>query len=331
MDWLVDNPLGNLPGPAFLGLYLAVFVFAVLALRMGIHRMTQDGAANPMPIPEHPDPFSIAYLRGGTSEMLRTVMVDLVERGRLAEDTSSLPKRRLPAVGGRWIATHSDEALESLPPIHRAILDVFRNPKSSAALVDPSILAVANTESARYEKWAEENELVVPASSRSAFRTIHAMTVIGFAGLGGYKLFAAAMHHRSNVGFLVFMLVAGIAMLVIAGQFRRTTARGRTYLRDLQAAFEPVRKIKDVESSGRPAQLAFADASLPLLAMGIYGASSLYGSSLDPVARVCYGASMSAGGCGAVGGCGSGCSSASSCSGGSSCGGGGGGCGGCGS
>jgi hypothetical protein len=137
------------------------------------------------------------------------------------------------------------------------------------------------------------------------------------------------------------------------------SSRGNQFLKDIQTACVSVRSLRNTVpeparskySTGSGVLALAGDASMPLLAMGVFGISSLQGSQLDPL-FVSYRKSAAnvsgctGGGCGGSSddgssygdgsscGGGSSCGSGLSCGGGSSCGGGGcggGGCGGCGS
>jgi len=332
MQWLFDNPLANLPGPVFLGLYAAVLVGSILFLRVLVARLYQGTGKPPLPIPESPDPFQIAYLRGGESEVIRTVMVDLVDQGRLVVQDVSGVMKWVGKGAMKWVVPDPNDRGEDLSPVHQVVMETFRTPRASEAVLETNTRDRVRKETAGWQSWIEDEELVVEPDARVQFRLIHALAILGFVVLGMYKLASAWMHHRSNVGFLIGMMFVGGFLLMLSGSHRRLTLRGRNYLKDLQSAFESVRSLSTMEKSHREPQPAFGDASLPLLAMGVFGVSALQGSSFDPLYRAYQKSAVTGAGCGASGcgsSCGSGSDSSSSCSGGSSCGGGS-GCGGCG-
>ncbi len=63
MDFLIDNPLTNLAGPAFLVLFVTFIVLVLVA--QGLFRSYLD-RTDQLPIPAIPpeiDPFEVAYLR----------------------------------------------------------------------------------------------------------------------------------------------------------------------------------------------------------------------------------------------------------------------------
>src|SRR2546421_11934242 len=77
-----NDPLSTMPGPDFLWLYVIVIVATVLVSRFAIGRLDSTGSAPP-PIPPSPDPYEIAYLRGGENELTRVVIFHLIQRGYL--------------------------------------------------------------------------------------------------------------------------------------------------------------------------------------------------------------------------------------------------------
>jgi hypothetical protein len=56
MDWLVHNPLANLPGPAFLVLYGVVIAATLLWCWWRARAADPTTAQSPPPLPAPPDP-----------------------------------------------------------------------------------------------------------------------------------------------------------------------------------------------------------------------------------------------------------------------------------
>lgn len=100
LNWLLHNPIADMQGESFLGLYAAVLVIvgAVCWRRLRASDLT---IALPTMLPTpNPDPLEIAYLKGGENEMLRLMVFALIQRGYLeiAEQkkwygTTSWPRR----------------------------------------------------------------------------------------------------------------------------------------------------------------------------------------------------------------------------------------------
>ena len=83
MSFLTDNPLVNLHGPAFLGVFA---VICAVAIGWAYRRVRALDTTEQLPIPILPaefDSFELAYLRGGNPELVRVIILDLIARGYL--------------------------------------------------------------------------------------------------------------------------------------------------------------------------------------------------------------------------------------------------------
>jgi hypothetical protein len=144
--------------------------------------------------------------------------------------------------------------------------------------------------------------------------------------LGLYKFIAALNHGRSNVLFLVLAGIIGLIVVYFFAKPARITKLGKSYLAQLETAFDRLRTR--VQSSKVAQSATFAGFDPVLLSVGIFGSSVLAGSIYNDHNEAFQ---KSQAGSWSGSSCGSGCNS-STCSsggdGGSSCG--GGGCGGCG-
>src|SRR5689334_16356723 len=83
MPWWLHNPIADLPGPAFLALYGAAIAAAIAGVVAAIRRADPTSAFDPPEVPAHPDPYEVAYLRGGANEVIRTAVFSLVQQGSL--------------------------------------------------------------------------------------------------------------------------------------------------------------------------------------------------------------------------------------------------------
>ena len=86
--WLLD-PVIHLPGPEFLFLFSVLIVIGLIATRILVNRSTRSNLPR-LKIPERLDPYAIAYLRGGDTEVIRTAMVELVEEYVVTRPDSSI-------------------------------------------------------------------------------------------------------------------------------------------------------------------------------------------------------------------------------------------------
>lgn len=315
MDWLFDNPIGNMRGPQF----LAVFAVVAAGCILWAYRRTRaaDGTAQ-RDVPELPvefDPFEIAYLRGGAHELARLMIFDLLTRGYL----DSFEERGWLGTKTRKIrAAPAHLAMEYLEAGERAVFQWMRGGKDASAIFPAlSKHLEAHGYAAQYRTDLENRELLTSAARRTAIWQAMLPALFVVIVLAGYKLLAALAHGRHNIFFLIALTVIASVALIFTSQPKRLTALGRKYFARIQEALSMLK--------GRTAALVAGKSNDHLvLAVSAFGISALEGTAYGYYPEMFKKAAQqnSGGGCG--GGCGSSC--------GSSCGGGcgGGGCGGCG-
>jgi uncharacterized protein (TIGR04222 family) len=311
MDWLVHNPIADLSGPEFLVLYGVVIAATLLWCWWQVRASDPTTGQAPPTVPATPpDPYEIAYLRGGENEVTRVAVFSLLQR----EYLHAVPVRR--GLFGRRGTQQLEHAPKQPPqsaltPIERRVFEWFSWPRNPAEIFRGTAPADVKQQCAGYEQHARQERLLMPEQVlRGAWR----VALLGAAvilGLGAYKLAIALSRGHSNVWFLIIMAVVSMFLLRWAAQVPRLSRRGQAYLQQLRLAYEPTR-----------AQMGWAtgDDMLPLM-VGLFGVGVLAGTPLDDYREMFPAAARSGGSCGS--GCGSGGSSCSS-------GDGGGGCGGCG-
>lgn len=319
MGWLIHNPFGDMYGPAFLVFYLAVIALTYVSAYRSLKARDATRWMEPPAVPFDPDPYEVAYLRGGTNEVIRVGLLALIQRGYV-EIFDDKPKRFSPKVSKiRKTADHPPE--DRLEPFERAILQACPDSFAPADLFKSRGLSEQiEPFSEFYRKRAETEELLLPeAVKRAAFPTWLTGAAV-LLGIAGYKVIAAVTNGRPNFMILVMLSITAttiLALVVIVLTRRRLSDRGREYLDQLRLAFAELKTPVDSgESSAVP------DVSNTLLMVSLFGLTSLKGTPQASYAALFPQAASS--GCGG-GGCGGG--------GGGGCGGGGcggGGCGGCG-
>jgi uncharacterized protein (TIGR04222 family) len=339
MRWLFENPLANMPGPAFLGLFGALMAGAVVILRVMAAWIEEGDDSRPLPIPPDIDPYQIAFLRGGDTEVIRTALVDLVEQGRIIQVEKTGFGRILANSQIQWQVADSTDTGADLSPIQRTLLEAFAIPKNPDAVFHSDIRSKVHEHTKPFRDWVEEENLEVDPERRSQMTKLLIVCMVGIGGLGLYKLASAYMNQRTNVIFLIGMMLFGLIIISACAKHRRLTQRGRNFLRDLQTAFGSIQSLKIAQQHPAHTPYGIGNASIPLMAMGIFGVTSLQGSDYDSIYQSYRKSAVTGSGCssfsysscdgssdtdsGSGYGSGSGCGG---CGGGSGCG--GGGCGG---
>ena len=325
----MNNPIADMRGPDFLALYFVVTAVTIVLARIA-SRLGDHADPTPPPIPRNPDPYEIAYLRGGAREVTHVAIVELIQRGFLEVwNPSGIPDS---SSSIRAAEKHPDT--RHLNPLERIAFDFFARPRSGKEIFTIGGLPheLERHCADRRDTLLEQGLLLTPAGlTRASLAWTAGAAVI--VGLGGYKLSVALSKGKHNVGGLLVIGVIGLIALSVAVIRPRITRRGRNYLEQLRRAFD---KLCKAQLKAAPTTAAAQPAYDPSLALvtGIFGAimlASTARSDYYEMQKRVQAASASAGGCNSIF-AGSSCSS-SGC-GGASCGGGGcggGGCGGCGS
>ena len=330
MDFLLDNPLAMMDGPAFLVLYVSVIVLS--AVTLGVARVNSDRSDQlSIPaIPADPDPYEIAFLRGGANEVARAVIFSLIQKG-LVEIVSDAKTSRLKAVPhgtpSRELPVIEQTALDWLG-VSREAGEAFQKKHGLVDQVEPFIYV--------YRDALEKKQVLTSLESSRRLRKFGIAAALFIVAIGGFKFLASIAYGNFNVAFTIIAGFIGVIAIGAVSTLPRMTKLGKRYLERLRLAFDDLKYrsqtpyIRTSETKVLP-QPTFAGVDPLLLSVGLFGPSILVGTVFDDFNSAFQRSQQqaSSGGCGS-GGCGSsGCSSGSD-GGGSSCGGGcgGGGCGG---
>jgi uncharacterized protein (TIGR04222 family) len=257
----------------------------------------------PIQVPIDPDPCEIAYLRGGENEVLRLIILELIQRKYLKVEGDSFGRNP-----GSPDVRHLEE------PFRSCYSELAKGMKASEVF-QSRLPATVKRHCQEIDSALMQNSLLHnPQLLRLRWQAAFPAALL-IAGLGTYKLMVALAKGRSNVGFLLMLGIGGIIGLaaVSTHALPRCSRRGREYLQKLRTAFDQLRPRGKTYSTA-----SALDPNLLLLA-SVFGISILADSAYASYHKAFKRASADS-----SGGCGSGC--------GSSCGGGcgGGGCGGCG-
>lgn len=320
MNWLTTNPLFTMAGPPFLFLYATLWLFAFWLCRRSRRSRDQSGELPSLQVPSDPDPYKIAYLRGGAPEVIRLATLDLMDRGSLTEQRKWFSGMKLVATDAKMPGT--DE------PILRELAEFYRSPQPPTQIFKTKLNSVSEKSEA-WDKWIEKESLRIDQDQVSMHGTVVRSCVVGLLIIGALKLITALWTGHDNIVILIFMMIGGPLILMMSTSLPKFSARGRRFIEDLQTAFAPFRQVPasytrgDLRGSVNALTSPSTDLALPVIAMGIFGITALQGSPFNSLYGVYAQAASNGSSCGS---CGS--SDGGGDGGGGGCGGGCGGCGG---
>ncbi len=334
MDILLDNPLGTMNGGFFLIFYVFVILSALIILYFVKLQIDQSDKLNLPSIPPNIDPYEIAYLRGGTNEMARSVVFSLMQKGFI--------ELKLESKTSEIIRLNLQTSVSGLPQVEQIALNWLGAKREAKEVFDASygLIGQLDNHGLNYHRRLEVSQFLTNYGMQQQLSVWKWTFAAGIALLGIYKIIAAIAHGNFNFIFTIFLGVFGVVLVFALINLPRITKLGKTYLERLQMAFENLKYeaqapyIPNGNLNGER-RTAFAGVDPMLLSVGVFGSAILAGTVFDSYNQAFKKAEnqsvASGSSCGS--GCGSSCSTSSSCSsggdgGGSSCGGGCGGCGG---
>jgi len=333
MDWLRHNPIADMYGPYFLLFYAVVIGITLVSCWYALWAADSSGALPPPQIPVQPDPYEIAFLRGGANEVTRLAIFALVQRGYL--EIKQEPKKFWQNAKPQQIVQAPGAGpLAGLSPGERVAFDWFSRPRRADEVFGPGgVAAAVQTRCEPYERQLRSDKLLMPPEMRSFVRQIRLAGTVVIIGLGGYKLWDAWLEGRSNVWFLIIMAAVSLPLLSHVCKVPRLSRRGRAYLLRLRLAFArlkhqaPALTMSSATTNPSTAPHGPAAGSFDpvLLMVGVFGVAALSGTAYAYYPQMFNRGTTDAGG-GGCGGGGCGSSGGSSGCGGGGCG--GGGCGG---
>lgn len=319
MDFLLENPLTQINGPGFLILY--GFVIVLSAISLGLYRTQLDKTDMlPLPaIPPQPDPFEIAFLRGGVNEFARAVIFALVNSGQVTittDDTSSALKPAENAAQQSRLSPIEADALNWVGT-GREVKDVFDTNSGLVSHLERHATAL--------ELRLSERQMIADGESTGRLRKFSIAAILLIVGIALYRLFTSILHGEFNIIFLIVLGVIGSIVLGKIGTLPRVTKRGKAYLERLRVVFEDLqyapRRLPGAPNQLSP-QAATAGVDPVLVSVAVFGTGVLAGTPFsgytDAFQRAQQQNAASSGGCGSAcgscssggdggGGCGGGC------------------------
>ena len=212
----------------------------------------------PLQIPHTIDPYPIAYLRGGDTEVIRTAMVELVAAGKIVEHVppSIQPRKSLfnwiidspidnsnqrEKSNDNWIANRDDANSESTPKIHQVILRHFVAPQGASSVFCNDVYSAVHSINEPYANWIQAEGLWDPQyRSSDWFRGLASGSFLGFQALGFLKaqidLPTGTGNSRWHGIFTMIVMIMPTVFIVLLDSRPKST-RGQQYLKDVERAF----------------------------------------------------------------------------------------------
>ena len=322
-------------GPQFL-----LFYAATAAVLLGLCRW-RNRAAPPRrtplrELPADPDPYEMAWLRGGGPEVVRLAVYDLLRCSYLAIESASTATS-----GTRRIARIAEPSPEAaISPFARMTWAACAVPMPAWKLLQGTLPKRIDERCQALRTRFEEQGLVIRPTLRfqGVLMTLAALAMLLVLGI--WRIQDSLAHGHHNILFLVALMAVSVVVAFMATlPPARLTSHGRAYLAGLVAGMPDARATADAAAkataSGRSADAAAAEpvaAGMPmapaLLGVALLGIPVLDGTNYAVMGELFPRAPAPTDG--------SSCSTGSSCGSSSSCGtssssggdGGGGGCGG---
>jgi len=302
MDLLTDNALLNMPGPQFLLFYGLVAAIVILAFNAIVRLGGTNGRLLPQ-VPTRPDPYEIAYLRGGAGAVIG-IAVYALKRGETIEMSSNGDLRKVPGLA------------EPINPVEGCVFREIGAASSVSALLGSRSLRTEILDLCEvFKQRLAKQDLVMTDEARGWALVFAIVAILALVVLAALKIEVAEMHGHNNVGFLICEGVVAFVLMIWSVKSVWTSVanrRGREWLDRVKTAYAG--RI-DSTTSALPGDSVAAAAMLA--AVAALGFVALHGTADEAFAREFARSSGSSGSGGDGGG---------SCGGG----GGGGGCGGCG-
>ncbi|KAF0200848.1 MAG: hypothetical protein FD167_5725, partial [bacterium] len=218
MDWLTNNPIANLHGLDFLAFYLCIATLTIVICWLMIRNTDNSNTLQPLQIPQMPDAYEIAYLRGKENEVIRLGVFNLIDKGYLQlgtiylekrashPDPSSLPNLEKSLFG--WISQQTETVIEN------SVTKTITGVKPSQLFRTMNIREKTYCEG--YQQILEKNRLVTSEKVKQVAWGVGTSGALFLICLVGYKVAVASSQGRHNVGFLIVLSIISLIALIIA-------------------------------------------------------------------------------------------------------------------
>jgi hypothetical protein len=264
MNWLLNNPDADLDSEYLLLFYAIAIGAVILACFKSVRSADRTGYMEPPEIPTRLDPYELAYLRGGETEVTRVAIRSLVERGLLqvteTRDWSStalafrkeVDRGRAPEPGELSPIEASIMKWTGFPATGRQIYQPDGTPYKTVSTLfwhgttgrhsyqPGSVPALIKNTCDRYQDNLAANLLLAPPEMKQLSSWLWWIGSALVLGLGGYLLAVALKKGEPIVAVVLcpMALIGVIALAFACLHFSRISRRGRAYLEQLELAYD---------------------------------------------------------------------------------------------
>lgn len=291
------NPF-DLPGPAFLVLYLIASLAALLLLLLVVLGILQGPQRDASPMARRllRDPYLVSYLRGGQRELLHTLLFALHER------------KLLTRVGEYFITTGLTSPEAVTHPLEVTLLRQCSARLTMKDLLQDPLLRLAAEE---YTAPLRTEGLMADDAEYVRRRPALVLIAGSLAALSVTKIVIAVQRGHTNIAFLVMLTLAALAAAYAIYRLPRTS-EGRRALHDQQTLFARLKdRVGRMSATGATNEAVLVAATFGLAALPrvVYPSAARISKQKLRENLACSsacGSSCGGGGCGGgCGGCGS--------------------------
>jgi len=287
------NPITEFSGAEFLVFYAIVIGITVAICWLRRQSNNTTASLPLLPVPEHPDPYEIAYLRNGENELACVAIVRLMEEQFLRVTTEKLAFWRTK----KWIEQnpgHPDAG--KLDALEKSIFEMFLNSRTMDEAFKKDLEGRLGAYAVPYERELISERLLTSEDEKSEGTTTAFVAAAVIAVIGASRWYVGFMRERP-VGFLIFMGLIGLSIAMSVATPDRLTERGKAYLKNIQDKWTSLRSSE----SGNQVTFAFLTGVFGMTALAATPFAFLTDMFKEVQSSVSAGGD---GGCGGCGGCG---------------------------
>jgi uncharacterized protein (TIGR04222 family) len=240
MNWLLNNPVADIDSEYLLLFYAMAIGAVILACYHSVRSVDRTRHMEPPEIPARLDPYELAYLRGGETEVTRITIRSLLQRGLL-----QITERRDWSSTALAVLKEVDRGRKPEPgelsPIEACIMKWTGFPALRRQIYEPGgIPDLLRGMCGAYRDNLSDRELLAPPGMKWIGARLWWIGSALILGLGGYLLAVALAKGESIVAVILcpMALIGVIALAFACLRFSRISHRGRAYLEQLEHAYD---------------------------------------------------------------------------------------------